>query len=149
MTNPGFRIYRNAYLRFTVEITGVLEEDLALRCEREVRAQLALAADGSLRVLWDLRGVQSYSFEARVVIVRLQRFLTSKADRTAYLAWAPAPRSLALWAARMNNDAQACIAADLESAEAWLAARRQEPNTLIRPLASVRPPVPGKNSAAG
>ena len=148
MTNPGFRIYRNAYLRFTVEIVGAIDEDLALRCEREVRAQLALAAEGSLRVLWDLSAVESYSFEARMVIVRLQRFLASKAARTAYVAVAAAPRSLALWAARMGNDGRACIAADHESAETWLAAGNEEPNTLVRPLASVRPRPPGKNSAA-
>jgi len=148
MTNPGFRVYRNALKRLTVEMAGAIDEDLAMRCEREARAQLALAAERSLRVLWNLSAVESYSFEARVVIVRLQRFLSTKADRTAYVAVAATPRSLALWAARMGNDARACIAADHESAEAWLAGGI-EPNTLIRPVASIRPPAPDKNSATG
>jgi hypothetical protein len=149
MTNSGFRVYRNALKRLTVEMAGAIDEDLAMRCEREARAQLALAADGSLRVLWDLSAVESYSFEARVVIVRLQRFLSTKGDRTAYVAVAATPRSLALWTARMgNDDARACIAADHESAEAWLAGG-SEPNTLIRPIVSVRPPAPDKNSATG
>jgi hypothetical protein len=149
MTNPGFRVYRYALERLLVEMAGAIDEELAMRCEREARAQLALAAPASLRVLWDLSAVDSYSFEARVVIVRLQRFLSTKADRTAYVAVAATPRSLALWAARMGNDARACIAADFASAEAWLTDGSEEPNTLIRTVASVRPPVPGKNSAAG
>jgi hypothetical protein len=148
MTNSGFRL-RNAVQRLTVEMVGAIDEEIAMRCEREARAQLALSAEGSLRVLWDLSAVTSYTFEARVVIVRLQRFLSTKADRTAYVAVHPTPRSLALWVARMGNDARGCIAADHDSAETWLTGNSSEPNTLIRPLASVRPGVPDKNTATG
>ncbi|HEX4352232.1 MAG TPA: hypothetical protein VHZ95_04945 [Polyangiales bacterium] len=147
MTNPGFRASRPAIDRFTIALVGTIDEETAMRCERETRMQLSLVQESSLHVLWDLSAVQGYSFEARVVIVRLQRFLTKKADRTVYLASEPTPRSLALWAARMGNDARACIAADHESAEAWLSGRG-EPNTLVRPIANVRTAVAGKTSAA-
>jgi hypothetical protein len=120
MTSPGFRVSRTAVQRLTIELLGVLDEETALRCERETRTDLAAAADGSLRVLWDLSTVTSYSLEARGVIVRLQRFLAQKAQRTAYVAPDATPRSLALWAARMGNEAGACIAADQAGAEAWL-----------------------------
>ncbi|HEY2734320.1 MAG TPA: hypothetical protein VGI70_10070, partial [Polyangiales bacterium] len=82
MTNPGFRVTRPAVDRFTIALAGTIDEDTALRCERETRMQLSLVAESSLHVLWDLSAVRGYSFEARVVIVRLQRFLTKKADRT-------------------------------------------------------------------
>src|ERR1700742_1367078 len=107
MTNSGFRISRNAHQKLRVELSGDIDEEVALGCEREARTQLALAGAGTLRVLWDLSGVRGYSLEARVVIVRLQRFLTTKAVRTAYVAEEATPRSLALWAARMGNDARA------------------------------------------
>jgi hypothetical protein len=148
MTNLGFRVSRTALDRFTVELAGTIDEEIALTCERETRVQLALVADASLLVLWDLSAVVGYSLEARMVIVRLQRYLTTKADRTAYIAAEPTPRSLALWAARMGNDSRACIAADHDSARAWLAGRA-DPSTQVRQVAGARPDVTGKNSAAG
>jgi hypothetical protein len=148
MTSSGFRIARNTYQQLRLELAGDVDEEIALSCERETRTQLTLATAGSLRVLWDLTGVRSYSLEARVVIVRLQRFLTTKAVRTAYVAADATPRSLALWAARMGSDARACIAADHDSAEAWLAGR-SDPNTLVRPIASVRAAAQNKTSASG
>ena len=120
MTSPGFRLYRNASRRLTIELAGEIDEPTALYCERETRADLALVADSSLRVVWDLSGVTGYSLDARVVLVRLQQFLTVKAERTAYVAAEATARSLALWAARMGDEARACIAADREAAEAWL-----------------------------
>jgi hypothetical protein len=120
MTTPGFRLYRNASQRLTIELAGEIDEDTALYCERETRADLALVPDASLRVVWDLTGVTGYSLDARLVLVRLQQFLAIKADRTAYVAVEPTARSLALWAARMGDQARACIAADREAAEAWL-----------------------------
>jgi hypothetical protein len=148
MTNASFKICRNAYRQLKVELVGAIDEEIALCCERETRAQLSLVAEGSLQVLWDLSALTSYSFEARLVVVRLQRFLTTKAERTAYLAFAPAPRSLALWAARMGNDSHACIAADHESAEAWLSGH-SESSTLVRPITAVRSERRRKASAAG
>jgi hypothetical protein len=147
MTNLGFRVCRSAIDQFTVELLGTIDEEIALSCEREARAQLALVADRSLRVMWDLSAVVGYSLEARMVIVRLQRFLTTKADRTAYVAADAAPRSLAVWAARMGNDARACIAADHEGARAWLCGG-VDPNTQVRPVPGARASVAGKNSAA-
>jgi hypothetical protein len=137
MTNSGFRVSRSAIDQFTVELAGTLDEETALAYERETRVQLALVVDSSLRVLWDLSAVEGYSLEARMVLVRLQRFLTIKAERTAYVAAEATPRSLALWAARMGNDARACIAADHESAAAWLTGRG-DPTTLVRQVAGLR-----------
>jgi hypothetical protein len=148
MTNPGFRVTRSAIDRFTVELGGMLDEETALACERETRVQLALVGDASLLVLWDLSTVDGYSLEARMVIVRLQRFLTVKAERTAYVAADAAARSLAVWAARMGNDARACIAADHDSAIAWLSGR-SEPNTLVQPVAGLRNAATGKTTATG
>jgi len=138
MTSPGFRLYRNASHRLTIELAGEIDEDTALYCERETRADLALVADGSLRVVWDFSGVSGYSLDARVVLVRLQQFLTSKAERTAYIASEPTARSLALWAARMGDEARACIAADREAAEAWLIDRGAEARGSFEPLAGIR-----------
>jgi hypothetical protein len=148
MTNLGFRVSRTAVDRFTVELAGTIDEEIALACERETRVQLALVADASLLVLWDLSAVIGYSLEARMVIVRLQRYLTAKADRTAYIAGEAAARSLALWAARMGNDSRACIAADHASARAWLAGRA-DPSTQVRQVAGTRADEAEKNSAAG
>ena len=148
MTSSGFRIARNTYQQLRLELAGDVDEEIALSCERETRAQLALANAGSLRVLWDLTGVKSYSLEARVVIVRLQRFLNTKAVRIAYIAADATPRSLALWAARMGGDERACVAADRDSAEMWINGR-SDPNTLVRPIASFRGEAANKNSARG
>jgi hypothetical protein len=102
---------------------------VALHCERETRADLMLVVRPSLRVLWDLSTLESYSLEARVVVVRLQQFLSTKALRTAYVANTPSARSLALWAARMGDQSAACIAADQSGAEAWL---RDQDDSAVR-----------------
>jgi hypothetical protein len=122
MTNAGVRLYHDASHRLTIELGGELDEPLALYCECEVRVDLAQAASRSLCVLWDLSAVTGYSLEARLVLARLQQFLAGKALCTAYVAPAAATRSLALWAARMGEQVDACIAADRPAAEAWLAA---------------------------
>jgi hypothetical protein len=132
MTTPGFRLYRNASHRLTIELAGEIDEETALYCERETRADLALVPDGSLRVVWDLSGVSGYSLDARVVLVRLQQFLASKAQRTAYVACEPTARSLALWAARMGDEARACIAADRDAAEDWLVDHSEAPKLDLR-----------------
>lgn len=84
--------------------------------------RLAVVERGVLDVLWDLSAVESYTFEARIVLVRLQRFLAEKAARTVYVAADLAARSLALWAAHMGGHGRVtCITADLAGAMAWLA----------------------------
>lgn len=138
MTSPGFRLYRNASRRLTIELAGEIDEPTALYCERETRADLALVADSSLRVVWDLSGVTGYSLDARVVLVRLQQFLTIKAERTAYVAAEATARSLALWAARMGDEARACIAADREAAEAWLHDSEGDARAAVARLDGVR-----------
>jgi hypothetical protein len=138
MTSPGFRLYRNASRRLTIELAGEIDESTALYCERETRADLALVADASLRVVWDFSAVTGYSLDARVVLVRLQQFLTSKAERTAYVAVEATARSLALWAARMGDEARACIAADRDAAEAWLVESDNDARTAAVRLDGVR-----------
>lgn len=120
MANTCFQLFRSASHTLTLQLSGDLDEAVALHCERETRADLMLVVRPSLRVLWDLSELSSYSLESRVVIVRMQQFLSTKALRTAYVANTPAARSLALWAARMGGQSAACIAADHSGAEAWL-----------------------------
>jgi hypothetical protein len=120
MANARFQLFRSASDSLTLQLSGDLDESVAMHCERETRADLMLVMRPSLRVMWDLSALQSYSLESRVVVVRLQQFLSTKALRTAYVANTPAARSLALWAARMGGQPSACIAADLSGADAWL-----------------------------
>jgi len=120
MANSRFQLFRSASQTLTLQLSGDLDEGVALHCERDARADLTLVVRPSLRVLWDLRALESYSLESRVVVVRLQQFLSTKALRTAYVANTQSARSLALWAARMGDQSAACIAADLSGAEAWL-----------------------------
>jgi hypothetical protein len=120
MANTCFQLFRSASHTLTVQLCGDLDEAVALHCEREARADLTLVVRPTLRVLWDLSELRSYSLESRVVVVRLQQFLSTKALRTAYVAKTPAARSLALWAARMGGQSAACIAADHGGAEGWL-----------------------------
>ena len=120
MANASFQLFRSASHSLTLRLSGDLDEAVALHCERETRTDLMLVVRPSLRVLWDLSALQSYSLESRVVVVRLQQFLSTKALRTAYVANTAAARSLALWAARMGGQPTACIAADQSGADAWL-----------------------------
>ena len=120
MANARFQLFRNASQALTLQVSGDLDEAVALHGERETRTDLTCVVQPSLRVLWDLSALSSYSLESRVVVVRLQQFLSEKALRTAYVATTPAARSLALWAARMGDQSAACIAADAAGAAAWL-----------------------------
>ena len=120
MANARFQLYRSASHALTLHLSGDLDETVALHCERDTRADLMLVVRPSLHVLWDLSALSGYSLESRVVVVRLQQFLSTKALRTAYVANTPAARSLALWAARMGGQSAACIAADQCGADAWL-----------------------------
>ena len=121
MANGRFQVTRSTASRLTLLLSGVIDEDTVLGCERETRARTAVAEAGSLQILWDLRGVEGYSFEARIVLVRLQRFLAVRAQSTVYVADAMAARSLALWSAHMGGQGEMCITADVPSALAWLA----------------------------
>jgi hypothetical protein len=121
MASGQFQVTRSTASRLTLRLTGVIDEETVLGCERETRARTAVAEAGSLQILWDLRGVEGYSFEARIVLVRLQRFLAARAQSTVYVADALAARSLALWSAHMGGHGEMCITADVPSALAWLA----------------------------
>ena len=120
MANARFQLFRSASQTLTLQLSGDLDEAVALHCERETRVDLTLVVQPTLRVLWDLSALDSYSLESRVIIVRLQQFLSAKALRFAYVATTAAARSLALWAARMGDQSAACIAPDTAAAEAWL-----------------------------
>jgi hypothetical protein len=129
MANSSFQLFRSASHTLTLQLSGDLDEAVALHCERETRADLTLVVRPSLRVLWDLSALSSYSLESRVVVVRVQQFLSTKALRTAYVANTPAARSLALWAARMGGQSAACIAADQSGAHGWL---RDQDDSAVR-----------------
>jgi hypothetical protein len=121
MASGYFQVERSLATQLKLRLGGEIDEETVLGCERETRMRLALVARESLEILWDLRDVQSYTFEARIVLVRLQRYLAEKATRTVYVAAELAARSLAVWAARMGGHGRLCLTADLGSAMAWLA----------------------------
>jgi hypothetical protein len=120
MASGYFQVERCLASQLNLRLGGDIDEETVLRCERETRMRVALVADSSLQILWDLREVASYTFEARIVLVRLQRFLAVKAARTVYVAAELAARSLALWSAHMGGFGRMCIATDVPSANAWL-----------------------------
>ncbi len=121
MASGYFHVQRSLSSQLNLRLGGEIDEETLLGCEREARMRIALVESGSLLILWDLREVESYSFEARIVLVRLQRVLATKAARTVYVAAETAARSLALWAAHMGGYGRMCIVADVPSARAWLA----------------------------
>src|SRR5262245_3125786 len=113
MASGLFQVQRCHATQLNLRLSGEIDEDTVLGCERETRMRIALVTRGSLQILWDLREVESYTFDARIVLVRLQRFLALRAARTVYVAAKPAARSLALWAAHMGGHGRMCITADL------------------------------------
>ena len=142
MTLCTFSLNRTLLDELAIELSGGLDENAALLCEREVRTHLNQAKGASLRVLWDLRALDSYTIPARDVLVRLQCFLGEKANRTVYVAARSEPRSLAVWVLRMSQHRDGHVARDLEDARAWLRERcdpptgqhARGPNSTMRPI---------------
>lgn len=148
MASGYFQVQRCLSTQLNLRLGGDIDEETVLGCEREARMRIALVPRGSLQILWDLREVESYSFEARIVLVRMQRFLATKASRTVYVAAELAARSLALWAAHMGGYGRMCITAELGSAHAWLAGD-SEPTTGRYLIGDPTPQQPDKDKAAG
>jgi hypothetical protein len=149
MASGYFQVQRCLSTQLNLRLGGEIDEETVLDCEREVRMRIALVERDSLQILWDLRDVESYTFEARIVLVRLQRFLAVKAARTVYVAAELAARSLALWAAHMGGYGRMCIASDVASARAWLAGET-EPTTGRYLIGGASLPDPrDKDKAAG
>jgi len=128
MASGHFQVQRCLANQLNLRLSGEIDEETVLGCEREARMRIALVEAGSLQILWDLRDVESYTFDARIVLVRLQRFLALKASRTVYVAAELAARSLATWAAHMAGQGRICIVAELPAARAWLSGNA-EPRT--------------------
>jgi hypothetical protein len=94
---PGrYAVTRRATDWLEVTFEGDIDPQVALSCEREVRAQIALAPQG-LRAVVSLSGVTGYQLEAREQLVSLQRCIGAKASQTAYVAESAPGRALALW----------------------------------------------------
>jgi len=149
MASGHFQIERCNATQLDLRLSGAIDEETVLGCEREARVGSTLAERASLHILWDLREVASYTFDARIVLVRLQRYLAPKAARTVYVAAEAAARSLALWAAHMGGEGRMCITAELGPARAWLA-RESEPMTGRYLIEGVRATArPSKDRAAG
>jgi hypothetical protein len=91
-----YAVVRRATDCLEVTLEGDLDPQTALSCEREVRAQIALAPS-TLRAIVSLSGVTGYQLEAREQLVSLQRCIGAKAAQTAYLAESAPGRALALW----------------------------------------------------
>jgi hypothetical protein len=91
-----YAVVRRATDCLEVTLEGDLDPQIALSCEREVRAQIALAPS-TLRAIVSLSGVTGYQLEAREQLVSLQRCIGAKAAQTAYLAESAPGRALALW----------------------------------------------------
>jgi hypothetical protein len=128
MASGHFQVQRCHATQLNLRLSGEIDEETVLGCEREARMRIALASAGSLQILWDLREVESYTFDARIVLVRLQRFLALKASRTVYVAAELSARSLALWAAHMAGQGRICITAEIGAGRAWLSGET-EPRT--------------------
>jgi len=116
-----YAVARRATDWLEVTLDGEIDPRTALSCEREVRAQIALAPTG-LRVLVNLCGVSGYELEAREQLVSLQRCLGAKASQTAYVADSAPGRALALWA--IHNTQDQSIRSFVRAGEAaqWLGA---------------------------
>lgn len=91
-----YAVVRRATDCLEVTLEGDIDPQIALSCEREVRAQIALAPS-TLRAIVSLSGVTGYQLEAREQLVSLQRCIGAKAAQTAYLAESAPGRALALW----------------------------------------------------
>lgn len=91
-----YAVVRRATDCLEVTLEGDIDPQIALSCERDVRAQIALAPS-SLRAIVSLSGVTGYQLEAREQLVSLQRCIGAKAAQTAYLADSAPGRALALW----------------------------------------------------
>lgn len=91
-----YAVARRATDWLEVTLEGDLDPRITLSCEREVRAQIALAPS-TLRAVVSLSGVTGYQLEAREQLVSLQRCIGAKASQTAYIAESAPGRALALW----------------------------------------------------
>jgi hypothetical protein len=116
----GYSFARPFLDRFEIRLTGELDEAAMLQVETELGIRLAHAPMRQLHVIFDLRCVDDYSLQARDVFVRIQKFVASRARRTAYVADRPNLRALALWAVRISKDSSAQVVVSMPDAEAWL-----------------------------
>jgi len=101
MAHGRYAVRRRA-TAIEIVLSGVLDSTTVLACEREVRAQLALAPVGG-RALVDLSQVTGYEVDARDHLVSLQRSVGAKASQTAYVAESAEARGLALWVMHSAN----------------------------------------------
>jgi hypothetical protein len=134
---PGrYEVSRRATGWLEVSFEGDLTPSIALSCEREVRAQIALAPPG-LRALVSLSAVTGYELEAREQLVSLQRCIGTKAAQTAYVAESVPGRALALWVIHTAQNQLLRSFVRPKEAMAWLG-EQADPQSGVREVANAR-----------
>jgi len=150
MASGRYVVTRRATDWLEVNLEGNIDPHVALSCEREVRAQIALAPLG-LRAVVSLSGVTGYQLEAREQLVSLQRCIGAKASQTAYVTDSAPGRALALWV--IHTAQGQTIRAFVRAAEAaeWLGVASDVAQSGVREVRRTRQTVIGrkKKSANG
>jgi hypothetical protein len=120
MTPTPYEISLAARDRMVVRVRGTLEHDTALSLERALTEQTA-GLTGQACVLFDLTAFEECVLSARSVLVRLQKLISSRVRRTAFVADRPKARGLALWVMHLADDSNAKAVPNMAMAEAWFA----------------------------
>jgi hypothetical protein len=131
MDPSRYAVVRRASDWLEVSLKGDLDAQVLLACEREVRAQIALAPPG-LRAIVNLSEVRGYHLEAREQLVSMQRCIGAKAAQTAYVAEGAPGRALALWVIHTSQGQVVRSFARAAEAEQWLAEQNGDPQSGVR-----------------
>lgn len=136
MTPGRYAVLRRASDWLEVTLEGDLDAQMTLACEREVRAQIALAPSG-LRAVVSLSNVAGYHLEAREQLVSMQRCIGAKAAQTAYVAQGAPGRALALWVIHNSLGQLVRSFARTAEAEQWLSEKGSDPQSGVREVRDV------------
>lgn len=131
-----YAVHRRATSWLEVTFEGDLTPQIAMSCEREVRAQIALAPPG-LRAIVSLSAVSGYELEAREQLVSVQRCIGAKAAQTAYVAESAPGRALALWVIHTAQNQLVRSFARANEALVWLG-EAADPQSGVREVTDPR-----------
>jgi hypothetical protein len=102
-------------------LSGHLDGAGAEALSREVRLQLDRRSARGGVILFDLHGVTDSDLAARPVLVELQKFIATRARRTAWMDDRPFMKGMALWIVHFSGDQTAKVVETLEQAKTWFA----------------------------
>lgn len=108
----------NGSARLVVRLGGEFDDVMAEQLEKAL-GEILEKRSGAFHTLVDLCGLEECSVFARTVLVRIQRALAAKSQRTAYLANQSRFRGLGLWICHLAEDPNARAVVTEEAAEAW------------------------------